>query len=283
MPALGRFGIKIARGIAWGIGNTGPMEGWKAETYGSVHAEVYDDWYGENGRFPLTVAGTPTEVANGVTALLADAGGGSVLELGVGTGRLALPLAEQGLDVTGLDASTEMLSRLRAKPGADRLVLVEGDMANPLSGTGLTDGSFAVVLIGFNTLFCLTTTEAQASCVAGAAQLLAPGGHFVVEAFVPNPDSHEGISVRAIEPDAVVLDVARFDRHTQEIVGQRVEIGTSGNRLFPYYLRYTTPDQIDVMAAAGGLVSRGRWADWSGNPFNKDSSGHVSVWSRPYA
>jgi SAM-dependent methyltransferase len=214
---------------------------------------------------------------------VADAGGGPVLELGVGTGRLALPLAERGLDVTGLDDSPEMLDRLRAKPGADRLVLVEGDMADPSTGTGLADGSFAVVLIGFNTLFCLTTAEAQASCVAGVARLLAPGGHFAVEAFVPDPDSHEGISVRAIEADAVVLDIARFDRDTQEIVGQRVEVGASGNRLFPYHLRYATPDQMDVMATAAGLAARGRWADWSGSPFNEDSTGHVSVWSRPGA
>ena len=117
--------------------------------------------------------------------------------------------------------------------------------------------------------------------MAGGARLLAPGGHFAVEAFVPDPDSHEGISVRAIEADAVVLDIARFDRDTQEIVGQRVEVGASGNRLFPYHLRYATPDQMDAMATAAGLAARGRWADWSGSPFNEDSTGHVSVWSRP--
>ena len=275
--------MKIDVGLAMSISDTGPMEGWEAGTYGAVHAGVYDDWYGEGGRFPLAAAGTPAEVADGVTTLVADAGGGPVLELGVGTGRLALPLAERGLDVTGLDDSPEMLGRLRAKPGADRLVLVEGDMADPSTGTGLVDGSFAVVLIGFNTLFCLTTAEAQASCVAGVARLLAPGGHFAVEAFVPDPDSHEGISVRAIEADAVVLDIARFDRDTQEIVGQRVEVGASGNRLFPYHLRYATPDQMDAMATAAGLAARGRWADWSGSPFNEDSTGHVSVWSRPGA
>ena len=275
--------MKIEGGIAWSIGNTGPMEGWKAGTYGSVHANVYDDWYGESGRFPLTLAGTPAEVADGVTTLVAGAGGGPVLEFGVGTGRLALPLAKQGLDVTGLDASPEMLSRLRAKPGADRLVLVEGDMADPSSGTSLTKGSFAVVFIGFNTLFCLSNAETQASCVAGAAGLLAPGGYFVVEAFVPDPNSHEGISIRAIESDAVVLDIASFDRSTQEIVGQRVEVGVSGNRLFPYHLRYATPRQIDAMATAAGLVARDRWADWSGSSFEEDSTSHVSVWSKPCA
>jgi len=122
------------------ISDTGPMEGWEAGTYGAVHAEVYDDWYGEGGRFPLAAAGTPAEVADGVTTLVADAGGGPVLELGVGTGRLALPLAERGLDVTGLDDSPEMLGRLRAKPGADRLVLMEGNMPTRLPGPGWPTG-----------------------------------------------------------------------------------------------------------------------------------------------
>ena len=128
------------------------MEHYGPETYGEHYADVYDDWYGEGGRVAITEVGTPDEVAAGIVAL---ADGGPVLELGVGTGRLALPLADRGLAVTGLDASPAMLERLRAKPGADRLTLVECDMAAPLPE--MADGSFAVVLVGFNTFFNLTT------------------------------------------------------------------------------------------------------------------------------
>ncbi len=252
------------------------MERYGPETYGENYADVYDDWYGEDGRMAISQIGAPDAVADGITDL---AGGGPVLELGVGTGRLALPLADRGLDVTGLDASPAMLGRLRAKPGADRITVVEGDMADPLPGAG--DGSFAVVLVGFNTFFNLTTAEAQASCVAAVARLLCPGGRFVVEAFVPAPEAHDGLSVRTVDMDRVLLDVAAIDPDTQLITGQRIEISEAGNRLFPYLLRYVTPEQFDALAAGVGLSLEHRWADWSGTPFGEASASHVSVWRRP--
>ncbi|MBC8364376.1 MAG: class I SAM-dependent methyltransferase [Actinobacteria bacterium] len=253
----------------WNEANYGP------ETYGETYADVYDDWYGEGGQMAISQVGAPDEVADGIVAL---ADGGPVLELGVGTGRLALPLADRGLDVTGLDASPAMLERLRAKPGADRLTVVEGDMADPLPGAA--DGSFGVVLVGFNTLFNLTTAGAQASCVAAGARLLRPGGRFVVEAFVPAPEAHDGMSVRAIEVDRVLLDVATIDPDTQLITGQRIEVSEAGNRLFPYQLRYVTPEQLDALAADADLSLEHRWADWSGTPFDEASASHVSVWRR---
>ena len=252
------------------------MEHYGPETYGEHYADVYDDWYGEGGRVAITEVGTPDEVAAGIVAL---ADGGPVLELGVGTGRLALPLADRGLAVTGLDASPAMLERLRAKPGADRLTLVECDMAAPLPE--MADGSFAVVLVGFNTFFNLTTADAQASCVAAVARLLRPGGRFVVEAFVPAPEAYDGVSVRTIDVDRVLLDVASIDPDTQVIAGQRIEITPAGNRLFPYLLRYATPEQFDALAAGVGLSLEHRWADWSGTPFDAEGSqSHVSVWQR---
>ena len=252
------------------------MEHYGPETYGEHYADVYDDWYGEGGRVAITEVGTPDEVAAGIVAL---ANGGPVLELGVGTGRLALPLADRGLAVTGLDASPAMLERLRAKPGADRLTLVECDMAAPLPE--MADGSFAVVLVGFNTFFNLTTADAQASCVAAVARLLRPGGRFVVEAFVPAPEAYDGVSVRKIDVDRVLLDVAAIDPDTQVIAGQRIEITPAGNRLFPYLLRYATPEQFDALAAGVGLSLEHRWADWSGTPFDDEGSqSHVSVWQR---
>ncbi len=251
------------------------MEGYGPETYGDTHADVYDAWYGDEGGLALSQVGSPGEVA----AVVADlAGGGRVLELGVGTGRLALPMAARGLDVTGLDASAAMLDVLRSKPGAGELTLVEGDMADP---GDLGGGSFAVVLIGFNTFFNLTSEKAQMGCMEGVARLLEPGGRLVMEAFVPEPGAHDGVSVRSVEADRVLLEVARTDLESQVVSGQRIEITGAGNRLFPFHLRFATPDQIDTMASEAGLVIEHRWADWSRAVFTSDSVGHVSVWRRP--
>lgn len=251
------------------------MEHYGPETYGEHYADVYDDWYGEDGRLALSEVGTPDEVAAGIVAL---ANGGPVLELGVGTGRLALPLADRGLAVTGLDASPAMLERLRAKPGADRLTLVECDMAAPLPE--MADGSFAVVLVGFNTFFNLTTKATQEACLHGVAETLAPKGRFVLEAFVPDPETHDGVSVRDVSIDRVMLDVVATDRAAQTITGQRIVMTAAGNRFFPYLLRYASPDQLDDMAASAGLERVNRTEDWRGTPFSNDSSRHVSTWRR---
>lgn len=253
---------------------TRQVDGYRPETYGDRHAEVYDDWYGDDGGIAVSQIGSPAEVA----AVIADiADGGRILELGVGTGRLALPIAATGLDVTGIDASSAMLDVLRAKPGAGGLTLIEGDMANPV---GLPEGSFSVVLIGFNTLFNLTTESAQAACIGHAAGLLQPGGRFVMEAFVPDPGAHDGMSVRTVELDRVVMDVTVTDLGKQLITGQRIEMTEAGNRMFPYHLRYAAPEQVDEMALSAGLELEDRWADWSRSEFTEDSGYHVSIWRR---
>jgi len=250
------------------------VEGYDSGTYGEAMADVYDEWYGDDGGIALTQVGPPTVVAERVAGLAGP--GGRVLELGVGTGRLALPLADQGLVVTGLDASASMLDRLRAKPGAGRLTLVTGDMVDPTTaGTG-----FDVVLVGFNTFFNLTSEADQVACLNGVARVLAPGGHLVLEAFVPDPDAHDGVSVRDVSIDRVMLDVVATDRAAQTINGQRIEMTTSGNRFFPYVLRYATPDQLDAMAAVAGLDPVDRTEDWRGTPFTDESSTHVSTWRR---
>ena len=250
------------------------MDGYDSETYGETMAEVYDEWYGADGGIALTQIGSPGEVADRVNTLAGPAG--TVLELGVGTGRLALPLADRGLAVTGLDASPSMLDRLMAKPGADRLTLVAGDMADPtIAGTG-----FDVVLVGFNTFFNLTTEAAQEACLHGVAETLAPEGRFVLEAFVPDPETHDGVSVRDVSIDRVMLDVVATDRAAQTITGQRIVMTAAGNRFFPYLLRYASPDQLDDMAASAGLERVNRTEDWRGTPFSNDSSRHVSTWRR---
>ena len=250
------------------------MDGYDSETYGETMAEVYDEWYGVDGGIAITQIGSSSEVADRVNTLAGPAG--TVLELGVGTGRLALPLADRGLAVTGLDASPSMLDRLMAKPGADRLTLVAGDMADPtIAGTG-----FDVVLVGFNTFFNLTTEATQQACMYGVAETLAPGGRFVLEAFVPAPDAHDGVSVRDVSIDRVMLDVVATDKAAQTITGQRIVMTAAGNRFFPYLLRYATPDQLDTMAAVAGLERVDRTEDWRGTPFSNDSSHHVSTWRR---
>ena len=257
-------------------GQTATMDGYHESTYGDRYAEVYDDWYSGDGEMALTQFGTPTDVADRVAAL---AGNGSVLELGVGTGRLAMALADRSLDVTGLDASGAMLDRLRAKPGSERLTLLQGDMAAP---PGLADDTFAVVLVGFNTFFNLTTADTQAACMSSVARLLRPGGRLVAEAFVFDPEkAQNGVSVRHVGLDRVLLDVVQVDEGEQAITGQRIEITETGNRLFPYVLRYAAPDQMDAMATAAGLRLEDRWEDWHGTAFHDGSPAHVSVWSKP--
>jgi len=137
-----------------------------------------------------------------------------------------------------------------------------------------------VVLVGFNTFFNLTTKAAQEACLHGVAETLAPEGRFVLEAFVPDPETHDGVSVRDVSIDRVMLDVVATDRAAQTITGQRIVMTAAGNRFFPYLLRYASPDQLDDMAASAGLERVNRTEDWRGTPFSNDSSRHVSTWRR---
>ncbi len=260
------------------------MEGYSNATYGERFADVYDDWYGEDGNLAVSQAGTPADVANYLSELVGT--GGTILELGVGTGRLALSMADRGLLVTGLDVSPAMLEKLRAKPGAERIALVEGDMANPKSTVEQPADGFDAVVIGFNTFFHLTTPSEQASCLCGVTELLRPGGILILEAFVPDTDAHDPsgqgtLTVRTIDLNRVLLDVVKIDTETQTLIGQRIEMTSGSTRLFPYMLRYTTPDQLDALATEAGLVLVERWEDWHQTPFTDSSSSHVSAWRRP--
>ncbi len=252
------------------VGQTPPMEGYDSGQYGRSFADVYDRWYRDVSDVAATV--------NRVAVLAARRGGGRVLELGVGTGRLALPLSARGLHVTGIDASPEMLALLRAKPDADQLDIVLGDMAELM-----VDGPFAVAFVAFNTFFNLTTREAQQACLQRVHDVLAPGGWFVLEAFVPPADDGDtsGVSARTVEVDRVVLTAARRDAATQTISGQHIEITEQGVRLRPWMVRYAAPAELDAMAAAAGLRLIERHADWHGAPFHEASDSHVSAYRRP--
>lgn len=257
------------------------MPGYDAATYGDRFADVYDDWYTD----PID-SSTEATVA-GLAALAGRAGAGTaVLELGAGTGRLAVPFAAAGYEVTALDASAAMLERLRAKAGAEPVTPLLGDMAD-LSAVG--EQRFAMVFVAWNTFYNLTSEAAQQRCFGEVARVLAddPAAKFVIEAFVP--DFHAGdsnrnpmgsVEVRHVGVDRVVLSVSRHDPGGQDLHGSYVDITEAGGvKLRPWHLRYATPAQLDAMAAAAGLRLTERWGGWAAEPFDPATSArHVSVY-----
>lgn len=242
------------------------MKDYGPETYGDRIADVYDGLY----------SGLDTEGA--VETLTELAGSGPVLELAIGTGRLALPLAERGLEVSGIDASEEMVKKLREKPGGDRITVTMGDFADVD-----VEGQFSLIYVAFNTLFALLTQEAQLRCFANAAKRLADGGVFVVEAFVPDLgrfDRGQRPNVNIVEPDRVMIDVSRHDPAEQRIDSSHVVLTESGTKLYPVGLRYAFPAELDLMARLAGLELTNRWGGWRRQPFDAASDRHVSVYAR---
>ncbi len=264
------------------------MDGYDAATYGDRFAEVYDDWYGDLTDAEACIdliaelaarspAGHGAEGHTGDDTNDDDHDTGAVLELGVGTGRLAIPLAGRGLRVVGVDASPAMLAHLAAKPGGEQVEAVLGDMAAPPLG----DRRFAVVFVAYNTLFNLIDPADQQRCLADAATRLSPAGSVVVEAFVPEPDRvADAVTARTITADRVVLSVSRTDAGGQQALGQYVDITEAGIRLRPWHIRWSTPAQLDDMAATAGLVVADRWADWHLTPFHADAPAHVTRYVR---
>ena len=241
------------------------MEGYRPETYGDRIAGVYDAM--------MTVLPDPADCADRLAEL---AGPGPALELGVGTGRVALPLAARGVEVHGIDASAAMVERLRAKPGGDAVTVTLGDFAGvPV------EGSYPLVYVVFNTFFSLLTQDQQVGCFAAVADRLAPGGAFVLTAFVPDLTMFSGgQSVRAthLGLEQVRLDAARHDPVTQRVDFQHVLVTGDGVRLYPGAVRYAWPSELDLMARLAGLRLRERWGGWRREPFDAASGLHVSVY-----
>jgi SAM-dependent methyltransferase len=246
--------------------------GWDAAEYGDQWAAVYDR------NLPRLQEHTDETVE----ALTQLAKGGRVLEFGIGTGRVALPLAARGLQVYGIDASEVMLAQLRAKPGGDAIPVVVGDFADTRA-----EGRFDLVVLVLHTLFNLATQDAQCRCFANAARHLNDQGVFVIEAFVP--DMHrfgDDQVVRALDVDNVhaVLQVARHDPVTQQVRSARVVIDEQhGVLMLPVKIRYAWPAEIDLMARLAGLELIERWGGWSGEPFTRDSCLHVSIYQHRLA
>lgn len=248
------------------------MQGYDRRSYGEGFADVYDDWYADVTDVDATVARIAT---------LAGAGR-RVLELGVGTGRLAVPLAAAGLAVTGIDVSESMLAKLADRDSCGSVVAICGDMVDDLPS-----GPFDVVLVAYNTIFNLLDEERQRACFAAVAGVLVPGGAFVVESFVPGEhtggtagDSSAGpVTVRSLAADRVVLSVWRDAPGDQRAEGQFIELTEAGGvRLRPWSIRWSTPAQLDAMAAAAGFALEARYADMAGGPFDEHSGQHVSVY-----
>lgn len=233
-------------------------------SYGDTFVDVYDSWYQNI-----------SDIDANVSTVLEVAAGREVLELGVGTGRIALPLVLAGASVTGLDASRAMLARCRAKPGSEKLRLVCADMADTP-----VNGPFGVVFVSFNTFFNLTAERAQQACVERVAALLHPGGSFLVEAFVPSPDPptseyHE--SARSDDAGGTVLSVTVRHPTAQIARGVHVHTTSTGDTIsLPWAIRYLHIAQLDTLCGSAGLNLVERWSDWSRQPFGSADSRHVS-------
>lgn len=244
------------------------MDDFDAGAYGaSGMADEYDALYAGHW-----------ETERAVECLSHLAGGGPVLELGIGTGRLALPLRARGLEVHGIDGSPEMVDRLREKPGGNTIPVVVGDFASAEAGCG-----FALVVLAVNTIFALPDQQAQVECFRNAARHLAPSGRFVVEAWVPDVGAfrhNRAVRPRILRSDTVSIETAELDPVEQIMRTTQAVFSQGSVRLFPANHRYAWPAELDLMAQLAGLEREARWADWSRSPFTGESRAHVSVYRR---
>lgn len=250
------------------------MRGYRPTDYGERLAEVYDEWFGDIGDPPALV-GLLSELVAPPARLC---------ELAVGTGRLAIPLAAAGYDVTGIDNSAAMLERLAAHDDGDTVTAIRDDMVDGLRAAATP---FDLVVVAYNSLFLLDSPERQQACFAAAADALSPAGQFVVEAFVPDehdsavdePPRRRNLELRHLTVDRVVLAADVTDRDAQTVDGQFVEL-VDGEpvRLRPYRLRYSTVAELDGFAAAAGLTLVERFGDENRRRFDAECSHHLSVY-----
>ena len=233
--------------------------------YGDQWAEVYDDLHRD---------ASPTQIA-----FLADlARGGRALELGIGTGRIALPLAAKGVAVEGIDLSEGMVAKLRAKPGGTDIPVTMGDFAD----IG-RPGPFDLIFVVFNTFYVLLEQADQVRCFSNVAKRLKPDGAFVIEAFVPNLarfQRNRSLSVGEVGLDHVRLDAASHDPVEQRITSQIIFLSDGSIDMRPTQIRYAWPSELDLMAQLAGMRLQARWSNWSRSPFDASSTNHVSVYVR---
>jgi SAM-dependent methyltransferase len=238
-----------------------------AATYGDRIADVYDGWFA-----------VPSDTQGTVEFLSDLAGAGPMLELGIGTGRIALPLAQRGHEVHGVDASEAMVEKLRSKAGDEVIPVSIGDFAE-LD----IEVEFSLVYVVFNTFFALLSQEDQVRCFSNVARRLQEGGVFVIEAFVPDMtrwDRDQRMEAHHVENDSVVLGVSRHDPVEQRVASNHLVISKEGVEFYPVRLRYAWPSELDLMARLAGLRLRERRGGWHRESFTASSVKHVSVYER---
>ncbi len=245
------------------------MKGYDAEEFGKRYAERYDGLYGE---------AMADETNLSVETLAELANGGKVLEFAIGTGRVALPLAAKGLEVHGIEASEEMVAKLREKPGGQDIPVAIGDMSKTQ-----VDGKFDLIYLVFNTIFNLTTQEAQVRCFQNASKHLSNSGVFVIETVLPDFSTYvEGQRMRGSwnTMEASRFEIAIQDQVEQTVAFQRIIISEDGIKMNPHFMRYAWPSELDLMAQIADLKRRERWAWWDKTPFTTESKSHISVYGR---
>jgi SAM-dependent methyltransferase len=231
-----------------------------AERYDAASADMFD----------------PAVVDPAVTFLAELAGDGAALELGIGTGRIALPLWQRGVRVHGIDLSPAMVERLRAKPGAQAIGVTIGDFAT----TGV-EGEFRLAYLVFNTIMNLTTQDEQVECFRNVAAHLEPGGCFVIEVGIPALQRlPPGETVRAFTVSPTRLGFDEYDVAAQFLVSHHYRVVDGRLEVFSTPFRYVWPSELDLMARLAGMTLRERWGGWSREPFTSDSTTHVSVWEK---
>ncbi|MFJ2830755.1 class I SAM-dependent DNA methyltransferase [Streptomyces sp. NPDC087263] len=239
--------------------------------FGESVAATYDE--AEAGEFEAGV------VKAAVDVLAELAGDGRALELGIGTGRIALPLAGRGVPVHGIDLSRAMVERLRAKPGGDAIGVTIGDFA-----ATKVDGAFSVAYLVFNTIMNLTTQAAQVDCFRNVAAHLEPGGRFVIEVMIPDlrklPAGQTVVPFH-VSPTRWAFDA--YDVATQEMSSNYVEVVDGRGEYHSIPFRYVWPAELDLMAQLAGLRLSERWDGWTREPFTGESGRHVSIWEKPAA
>jgi SAM-dependent methyltransferase len=231
-----------------------------AERYDETSADMFD----------------PAKVDPVVEFLAELASDGSALELGIGTGRIALPLAQRGIRVHGIDLSEAMVAQLRAKPGADRIDVTIGDFA-----TTTVEGRFSVAYLVFNTIMNLTSQDQQVACFQNVAAHLQPGGCFVIEVGIPDLQRlPPGETVRAFTVTSARLGFDEYDLAAQGLISHHYWIEDGNLEVFSAPFRYVWPAELDLMARIAGMSLRERWSGWNREPFTSDSRQHVSVWEK---
>lgn len=243
------------------------MEGYEASTYGDRFAAEYDRWFADR---------PPADAA--IELLRAYAGAGPALEIGVGTGRFAIPLARTGVSVIGLDVSARMLDVLATRAAGLPVTPVLGDAAD-----FRLDEPVPLAYCVFNTFLMLAGEAEQRRCLAAVRDVLRPGGHLVLEAFVPEPERYpegQSVRVRRLTAGEVVLHVAVHDEAAQVVEGQDVVLSEAGVQLFPTRVRYLWPAQLDALATEAGLTPRHRYGGWDRQAAGPDSRWTVAVYER---